>query len=252
MPTIVNADDFGKSDEVNRAICECFALGYIGRTTLMTNMPYADEAVKLAGENGFFDKVGVHLNLTSGEPLTEEIRKNPLFCNEEGCFHAHFHQKTKNRLYMNQAAVQQIREELAAQIERYLAYGLPLKHIDSHHHVHTDLPVLKALVPLIDKYDIQSIRIGRNLFHHESVSNQLYKYYYNNQLKKLGIQLTDYFGSHEDLIKYLRASAMDYTELYQNHSVEIMVHPLYDTCGALVDTNIAIDEAWAKIHKYPF
>lgn len=252
MPIIVNADDFGKSEEVNRAICECFALGYIDRTTLMVNMPGADEAVRLAGENGFSDKVGIHLNLTSGMPLTEEIRKNPLFCDEVGCFHARFHQQTKYRLHMNKDAIRQVREELSAQIERYLAYGFTLKHVDSHHHVHTDLPVLKALIPLLASYDMQSLRIGRNLFHHEAVSNRLYKRYYNRKLRALPIQVTDYFGSHEDLIKYLRTPALNRRDLYQNHSIEIMVHPMYDACGALVDTNITIDEAWNKIHKLPF
>lgn len=252
MSIIVNADDFGKSSEVNRAICECFELGYIDRTTLMVNMPYADEAVKLAGEKGFLNQVGLHLNLTAGTPLTEEIRNNPLFCDEEGCFHAKFHQQMKYRLHMDKNAICQVREELSAQIKRYISYGLTLKHIDSHHHVHTDLPILKALIPILEVYDIRSVRIGRNLFHHEAISNKLYKHYYNNKLRTLPIQVTDYFGSHEDLIKYLRTPALNRADLYKNHSIEIMTHPMYDTCGALVDTNIVIDEAWNKIHKLPF
>ncbi len=252
MPIIVNADDFGKNNEVNRAICECFSLGYIDRTTLMVNMPEADEAVELAAQRGFSDKVGIHLNLTEGLPLTDEIRKNHLFCDEEGRFHAHFHQQTRFRLHMDSKSVQQMRAELNAQLERYIAYGLTLKHIDSHHHVHTDLPVLKALLPLFAHYDIQSVRIGRNLFHHEAWSNKLYKRYLNSRLKALNVKTTDYFGSHEDLIKFLKTPAFNRKNLYDNHTIEIMAHPMYDSCGALTDTNILIDEAWAGLHKLPF
>ena len=79
MGIVRNADDFGKSTEINNAILTCFKDGLIDRTTIMVNMPGADEAAELAREEGFFDKVGLHLNLTEGEPLTDEIKQNPLF-----------------------------------------------------------------------------------------------------------------------------------------------------------------------------
>ncbi len=54
MPIIVNADDFGKNEEVSRAVLEAFEEKLITRTTLMVNMPYADKAVELAKQKGFF------------------------------------------------------------------------------------------------------------------------------------------------------------------------------------------------------
>ena len=86
MKTIINADDFGKTQSINSAICECFANGYITSTTLMVNMPFADEAVKLAKENGFWEKVGLHLNLTEGIPMNKKLASFELFCDQDGKF----------------------------------------------------------------------------------------------------------------------------------------------------------------------
>ena len=77
---IVNADDFGRDEESTRAILECFRRGYINQTTLMVNMPCAEKAVVLAREAGFADKIGLHLNLTQGMPLTESIKRFSEMC----------------------------------------------------------------------------------------------------------------------------------------------------------------------------
>ena len=70
MGLIVNADDFGRSESVNRAICEAFEKGRVNSTTLMANMPAAKEAYELAKKGGFADKVGIHLNITEGMPMS--------------------------------------------------------------------------------------------------------------------------------------------------------------------------------------
>ena len=92
MGLIRNADDFGKSESVNRAIMTCFEKGFVDRTTLMVNMDAAESAVSLAKSAGFADRVGIHLNLTEGMPLTAPIRSNPLLCDANGRFHAAFRQ----------------------------------------------------------------------------------------------------------------------------------------------------------------
>ena len=45
---IINADDFGYSKAVNMAIVDCFKNKTINRSTIMVNMPCADEAVALS------------------------------------------------------------------------------------------------------------------------------------------------------------------------------------------------------------
>lgn len=253
MPLIVNADDFGKSEEINRAICEAFDKGFINSTTLMVNMPGAGAAYDLARENGFADKVGIHLNITEGMPLTEAIRSNPLVCAPDGSFNAAFYHSTKYRLYMDGLAINQIKDELDAQIGLFLDMGFKTLHIDSHHHVHTNYPVYRALRSLAAKYDYEYIRLSRNLYRGGSVFNNVYKHFYNAAVRRLAVHTSDHFGSYKDLMSYfsldpyraadrIKEPPAAMKRLIDDRIVEIMVHPMYDAQGELVDTDIPMRE----------
>lgn len=245
MGLILNADDYGKSKEVNRAIRECFQKGCIDRTTLMVNMPDAAEAVEDARREGFADRIGIHLNLTEGMPLTEEIRSNPLFCDTEGKFHAAFRQRTVNRLYMDKTSLKQVYAELNAQIRQYAAFDLTLFHIDSHHHIHTDFPIYSVLKKLAQEYRFSSVRLSRNLYHGGSSVNRLYKAWYNRSVGRICETTTDLFGSFLDLRHY--GPEENNMGLCRDRQVEIMLHPMYDENGTLMDTDTPMEEVFAYI-----
>ena len=253
MALIVNADDFGKSKDVNRAICEAFENGYITGTTLMANMPGAHEAYELAREGGFADRVGVHLNITEGMPLTSGIRNNPLICAPDGSFNAAFYHNTKYRLYMDRLSIDQIKEELDAQISLFLELGFTQLHIDSHHHVHTNYPVYTAIKELALKYDLAYIRLSRNLYRGGSLFNSIYKHFYNSSVKRIAAVTTRYFGSYGDFMEWFSLDPLKTGDrikepsdamkaFVRDNSVEIMVHPMYDGDGRLVDTQIPMNE----------
>lgn len=253
MALFVNADDFGKSKEINGAICEAFERGYITSATLMANMPGAKEAYKLARENGFDDKVGVHLNITEGMPLTTGIRNNPLICSQDGSFNAAFYHNTKYRLYMDRQSVDQIKTELDAQITLFLELGFKSMHIDSHHHVHTNYPVYRAIKELSAKYHYEYIRLSRNLYRGGSLFNGIYKAVYNRGIHRLADRHSACFGSYRDLMTYFlldpdnrddrcREASDPMLKLYSDKDVEIMVHPMYGENGELMDTDIPMKE----------
>ncbi len=253
MPIIINADDYGKDEMTNRAICEAFGRGYITSTTLMANMEGAGDAYRLACENGFEDRVGIHLNITQGMPLTEGIRNNPLICAPDGSFNAAFYHNTKYRLYMDEQSVDQIREEFDAQISRFLELGFRTMHIDSHHHVHTNYPVYRALKKLGGKYGFGYIRLGRNLYRGGSLFNNTYKLFYNSAVSRLAENTSSYFGSYIDWMEYFGLDPMktedrqteptdEMKRFASGKTVEIMVHPMYDEQGMLVDTDIPMSE----------
>ncbi|MBQ7481760.1 MAG: ChbG/HpnK family deacetylase [Lachnospiraceae bacterium] len=249
MPLIVNADDFGKNDDVNSAVSEAFVKGYITSTTLMVNMPGAGAAYELAKEKGFAAKVGIHLNITEGMPLTEAIRSNPLVCAPDGRFNAAFYHSTKYRLYMDNLTMDQIRDELDAQISMFLDMGFKTLHVDSHHHVHTNYPIYRILKKLSSKYDFDYIRLSRNLYRGGSLFNNTYKHFYNSSVKKLAVQTSDMFGSYKDLMEYFSLDPMrgadrikeppgSMKHIFSDRTVEIMVHPMHDGNNELVDTDI--------------
>ncbi len=222
---VTNADDFGKSHEVNLGIVEGFRRGLLTRTTLMVNMPYADEAVTLAKNNGFETKIGLHLNLTEGESLTTNIRGISWLYKENGMtdniipyLRSHWNISSKDK--------SSILKEMEAQILKYKSYNLPSNHIDSHQHVHNEYLICKMLCRLAADYHFTSMRIARNLMPLDSIKQRLkwgYKKIINHMIQSKFVS-TDFFGSYEDYKCYYK----------DNGSVEIMLHPFMDK-GVLFD-----------------
>src|SRR5437868_50274 len=128
---IINADDFGMSTEANKAIIEGFEKNVISSTTVMANMPGFSEACELAHRHGLIGKVGVHLNLTTGHPLSQSIRECAQFCDERGIF-----RPRRTMLWLSKKESLAATGEIEAQIKACVDRGLCPTHLDSHHHVH--------------------------------------------------------------------------------------------------------------------
>ncbi|MBO6133088.1 MAG: ChbG/HpnK family deacetylase [Lachnospiraceae bacterium] len=252
---IVNGDDFGISSEVNRAVMEGFEMGVLQRTTWMANMPFAQEAVGLSEEKGFKASIGLHLNLTSGLPLTQEIRGMRRFCDAKGFFNAAFARNLKSRFFLSAAEGIAVRAEIRAQIEKYLEAGFPLKHLDSHHHIHTDFSIWKILEPLLKEYGFASVRLSRNIGAGVGLIKGLYKAVFNHHIARIHLAASDLFGSFGDFEASLKDRNMaDHLSSHarnrenfpparlqsslqaENYGiVEIMIHPMYKE-GVLLDS----------------
>ncbi|MCR4923814.1 MAG: ChbG/HpnK family deacetylase [Lachnospiraceae bacterium] len=243
MPLIVNGDDFGKDEATTKAILEAFEKNYINSTTLMVNMPYAEEAVRLAKESNI-EAIGLHLNLTEGFPLSGDIKNNPLICSKDGSFNAAFYHNLKYRLYMDEQTIAQIEAEFRAQIDKFKDYGFKRLHIDSHHHVHTNYPVFQALKRLSGTYRLDYLRLSRNMYKGGNILNRIYKLSYNNKVKKLAGDSTDLFGSYTDILSFCAFDDKRLEALLRSKKVEVMVHPMYDENGELVDTDHKMNEGW--------
>src|SRR5204863_9488270 len=69
---IVNADDFGLTANVNRAILDGHCRGVITSASLLSNGEAFESAVALALQTPRLG-VGVHLNLTEGKPVAAAL-----------------------------------------------------------------------------------------------------------------------------------------------------------------------------------
>lgn len=233
MKYFINADDFGISDSVNQAIVQCFKENRINRTTIMVNMPEAENARKLAIENGFLDKVGLHINLVEGPALSEECRKC-CPCVENGILRGTFHISPIDRIYTSKEIRNAVRAETEAQIKKFLEMGFTLMHADSHQYTHTYLSIAGVINELIVKYGFTSLRISRNIPTRNICPPYcIYKYFYNKIIGRLKVNgeriyTTRYFGDVSNFKTFIK-----------NHSllrdIEIMTHPRYDENGNLLD-----------------
>ena len=78
---IVNADNFGLTSGVNRAIIELHAAGLVTSTSLMARAGATDEAIELACATPSLG-VGCHVVLVDGEPILPRKRFLPRGCED--------------------------------------------------------------------------------------------------------------------------------------------------------------------------
>lgn len=219
MKYILNADDFGQTYSVNRAITECFDEGTVTRTSVMVNMPPYEEAKRLARENGFYDKIGLHINLLKGVPLTKEILGVPSFSDGKE-FNAQIFKKRRLLFFLTPRERRAVRCEVEAQIERYISDGFPLMHADSHGHVHTFPSLRRLVMKALKKHGFVSTRISRNLAVRSSGLRHIFKSHTNKKIRKT-FRSTEYFGSLGDAFS-------DFSLHTDEDGVtEIMLHPNY-------------------------
>jgi predicted glycoside hydrolase/deacetylase ChbG (UPF0249 family) len=141
MHLVVNADDFGLTEGVNRAILECFMAGSVSNTTLMVNTGATKEAVDIARSHPNLG-VGLHLNFTLGSPASE-ISQIKSLVNPHGRFYSR--NVFERRVLSGRILRDDIKTELLAQIKRFDLFGLRMTHMDSHQHAHLLPPVFDVV-----------------------------------------------------------------------------------------------------------
>lgn len=244
MQLILNADDFGASDDINVAIDYCFRNAFIHTASLMVNMDRCDEAVALAKSGGYDGKIGLHLNLTAGKPLTEPIKATRL-CTD-GRFNGSAINGRVNRFYLNRKTRKAVWLEITAQIEKYLALGFSSKHLDSHEHVHTNPSIFLLLYPVLRKYGFLSLRLSRNIPQNEiSGIKGIYKKLFNAKVAGFNARggtkwSAQYFGDQHMVTQVME------DPFYSDATIEVEVHPVWST-GKVADHALSEDfEFWVR------
>lgn len=154
MNYIINADDFGKSEEVNKAIIHCIEENAINSTTIMANGMGLTSAAIYARSNSEVS-YGVHLVLDEMESLTKsQIFFDNGIIDEKGVFIKGAIRNVK----IDEALKEAVYAEWCAQVDRLLSLGIAIDHIDSHHHVHTIPALFGTLKRVSRKYNLKAVR----------------------------------------------------------------------------------------------
>ncbi len=152
---IVNADDFGITEAVNRGIVAAFDRGIVTSTSLMATGPAFEHAVDLASSRPGL-AVGVHLVLTEHRPLVGS-RAAASLVGLDGCFPAHVTQLLALQL-RRRISLAEARLELDAQLKRVRDAGVTVSHIDGHQHVHVLPGIAGVVAVLAAKHGVAAVR----------------------------------------------------------------------------------------------
>ena len=152
----MNADDFGLTSGVNRAIVELHQAGVLTSTTLMARAAATDEAIALALANPSLG-VGCHVVLVDGQPVLPPREVQTLIDSQTGCFPPKL-TTFLSRLFTGRIRPAEIEAEAAAQIALLQRRGLHLTHIDTHKHTHMFPQVLRPVLRAAGAAGIHAVR----------------------------------------------------------------------------------------------
>lgn len=144
---IVNADDFGFNENINRGIVEAYKNGIVTTTSMMVTKEGFEDAVRLSRENSGLE-IGVHLDLdnffnidhVSGVLLDRNVDVSKL---------------------------KDIENEIIRQIEIFKCNNIPITHLSSHHNVHLVEKVFEIVCSIANSYGIKIIRFFRKFYSSE-------------------------------------------------------------------------------------
>ena len=156
---IINADDFGMTPGVNRAVLEAHQNGILTSTTLMVTGNAAEDAMRLATDAKTLD-VGCHVVLLEGTPMlpAKEIPSlATLTADGSTRFRRSFGAFIKAAL-TGRLHGEDIYREAKAQITSLRAAGFDVPHVDTHKHAHVFPSVFRPLLRAAVDCGVRAVR----------------------------------------------------------------------------------------------
>ena len=153
---IINADDFGLTPGINRAIIELHRAGVLTSATLMATGPAFDDAAALARSNPSLG-VGCHIVLTDGSPASppETI---PSLLGPDGKTFRPSLINFLHALLRGRIREEDIEREALAQIHKLQQAGIAITHVDTHKHTHLFPAVARPLLRVLERTSVSAIR----------------------------------------------------------------------------------------------
>jgi chitin disaccharide deacetylase len=153
---IVNADDFGQTSGINRAVLELHNAGVLTSATLMARAAATDQAMEIARATPTLG-VGCHVVLTDGEPVLPPAQVASLLNPSTNCFIPRL-AVFLGHLFTGRIRAEEIEVEVTAQIQYLQSRGLHVTHVDTHKHTHMFPRVLRPLLRGARACGIHSVR----------------------------------------------------------------------------------------------
>lgn len=240
---IINADGYGFTEGITRAIEECIDFGTVRSLSANVNYPRAEGLRELVARRPDLS-VGCHLNPIVGRPLLAPERI-PSLVNAEGLFH---YREFEKRFQAGRIRHDELRAELSAQLDRTRELaGACFSHVDFHMGLHR-LPRLYPLfLELAEASGTGRIRTHRYLAGMESLHprlrhaaymferpDRLPKYAWNLLLRrrawKRGFAMPDYWLSISNMGRPNSITLGNYLRMLKNLPrgfSEFVAHPAY-------------------------
>ena len=153
---IINADDFGLTPGVNRAIAELHQAKALTSATLMATGAAFEDAIAIAHANPALG-VGCHIVLTDGTPASPP-QSIPTLLGPDGKNFRPSLVDFIQALLRGKVSEEDIQREALAQIQKLQRAGINVTHLDTHKHTHLFPAVTRSLLRIAERCSIPAIR----------------------------------------------------------------------------------------------
>ena len=153
---IVTADDAGLHPGMTRGALAAHDQGIVTAVSVSPNGRAFEEAVELLRDRPRLE-VGAHLTLVGERPLSSP-GKIPSLVGAAGSLHSGY-PAFAARYALGRIRAADLETELRAQVERLLATGLRVVHLNSHQHLHVLPRILEIVLGLAQEHAIPAVRI---------------------------------------------------------------------------------------------
>lgn len=220
---IINADDLGYAQTNNDAIFSLMDKNKLTSATLMTNANSFEDAVRRL-KNYPQCSFGLHLDIVDFPFITrpqELIRKKII--DQNGRVISNIRRR---HIIPNGRFLEGIYNEWCAQMDKALAAGVPISHVDSHRHTHTLRYLKNIFIDFCRKYNIRKVRNKNENYEYSDDRPLLHRYWddikrrnWCNAMAKEFI-VPDHFEEGKTGIPYLQ-----HHNIQEDISIEWMCHP---------------------------
>jgi chitin disaccharide deacetylase len=223
---VVNADDFGLTLGVCKAVIRAHREGIVTSTSILAvGRPFEQAAAFLQDTPTL--GVGAHLALVGEDPPLLSAREVPTLVDRSGRFPLSWRMAVR-RLAMGRVDPADVRRELSAQLDRIIGIGLPVTHIDTHQHLHLWPTVGRVVVELAHERHINVVRRPRSRRLGVGTGINLLSYALGRRFEATGLVTTDGFAGldqagHLDLPKLARS--LEVMRRRDKRTVEVNTHP---------------------------
>lgn len=189
---IVNADDFGYREGINKGIIYAHKNGVVTSVSLFVEKEGTEDAVRLAKENPTLG-LGPHLDLDQFFTVDHHFgivveMKNP------------------------HPGADGLRSEIKRQMDKFFSFGFTADHIDSHHHSHMHPDLFPIVCEVAKEYKVPVVRFFRKFYSDPQVYENMKQKLADNNLVFLDHFIEGWYWGNID-------------ESYQ--MAELMTHPGY-------------------------
>lgn len=223
---IINADDFGVTKKINNGIINSYVNGVLTSTSIMANGEAFRDAVRLSRKIPDLS-IGVHLVLV-GEKSVLPPQEVPSIIGPNGRLIENY-SLFIHKFFLRQIRRIDIKKEIRAQIEKILAAGIDISHINGHQHLHVLPWILDLVLELAKEYKISWVRNSYDCITSKKQWDQLglrvIANIAKNKIKKRKLKTSDYFYGAGYSGKLTEKNLLYVLENIPQGISELMCHP---------------------------